>query len=61
MKKGFQVFMVALLAGVVAFCAVRWHKAGHHHFGKGIVSGSLSELVWLKQDLELSEEQFSKV
>ena len=58
MKKGLLVFMVALLAGMVAFCAVRWQKAGHHHSGK---ETALPELVWLKKDLELSEEQFSKV
>ena len=61
MKKGVLVFMVALLAGMVAFCAVRWQKAGHHHTGKGIAVNSMPELVWLKQDLELSEEQFSRV
>ena len=61
MKKGLLVFMVALVAGMVAFCAVRWQKTGHHHSGNGIALGSLPELVWLKEDLELSEEQFSKV
>ena len=61
MKKGVLVLIAAILAGAVAFCVMRWQKVGHHHTGRGIALDTMPELVWLKRDLELTEEQFVKV
>ena len=61
MKKGILVLLVGLLAGVVAFCAMRWQKDGHHHSRDGIALDFMPELEWLKRDLQLTDEQFSKV
>ena len=61
MKKGILVLLAGLLAGTVAFCAMRWHNERHRHASAGIVLDAMPELEWLKRDLELNDEQFSKV
>ena len=62
MKKGLAVLIIALLAGLAAFCAMRWHRSGAaHSHGGGIVVDALPELEWLRKELELSDAQFEKV
>ncbi len=59
MKKGVLILLLALLAGLAAFCAMRWHQSAGHH--SGIVLDAMPELEWLRSELKLSDEQFSKV
>ena len=61
MKKGLLVLAAALLAGVAAFYATRWHVAGEHHDGGHAMMDAMPELEWLQRDLHLSEAQFAKV
>ena len=61
MKKGFLVLLVGLLAGMLAYCAMRRQKEEHHHSSEGIALDSMPELKWLKRDLALTAEQLSKV
>jgi len=61
MKKGVVIFLVAMLAGLLAFCTMRCHRASEFSHGEGIVLDAMPELAWLRSDLNLSEEQFVKV
>ena len=61
MKKGLLILLVALMAGVAAFCAVRWRSASGHQHPSGVALDAMPELEWLKNDLGLSETQFAKV
>jgi hypothetical protein len=59
MKRGVLILLLALFAGFVSFCAMRWHQSAGHH--SGIVLDVMPELEWLRNELKLSDEQFSKV
>jgi Spy/CpxP family protein refolding chaperone len=61
MKKAAGILLFALVAGLIAFCAMRWHKAAEYPHGKGITLDAMPELTWLRKDLDLTEEQFVKV
>ena len=61
MKKGILVLFAALFAGVAAFFAMRWHMAEEHHHGSRTMLDAMPELEWLKRDLHLTDDQFSKV
>lgn len=61
MKKGVVIFLVALLAGLLAFCTMRCHKAAEIPHGEGIALDAMPELAWLRSELKLTEAQFLKV
>lgn len=61
MKKGGVILFVALFAGLVAFCTMRWHKAAEFSHGDGIALDAMLELAWLRSELNLNEEQFVRV
>ncbi|MFN0129980.1 MAG: Spy/CpxP family protein refolding chaperone [Verrucomicrobiales bacterium] len=55
------ILLAALAAGLVAFGVMRWHKAAGHSHGHGVALHAMPELSWLRDELNLSEEQFIKV
>jgi hypothetical protein len=57
MRKGHYFLLLALIAGVIAFCVSRLHQQSAR---KEVLLDSLPELVWLREKLNLSEEQFAK-
>jgi len=61
MKKGSVILVFALLAGLFAFCTMRWHKAAENSHGEGIALDVMPELTWLRNELNLTEAQFVKV
>lgn len=62
MKKGLIFLVLALLAGLAAFCAMRWHKSESRHVhGPGVVLDAMPELEWLRSELKLNDEQFAVV
>jgi Spy/CpxP family protein refolding chaperone len=61
MNKSAGILFVALVAGLIAFCAMRWHKAAEFSHGEGIALDAMPELAWLRKELNLSDEQFVKV
>jgi hypothetical protein len=61
MKKGMLLLVVALVAGMAAFCFMRWQKGGAHSHHTGVALDSMPELAWLRTELQLSEAQFAKV
>lgn len=61
MKKGLLILLIALVAGVAAFCAARWHSASRHQHHSGVALDAMPELEWLRKDLNLSEDQYLKV
>ena len=61
MKKSVGILFFALAAGLIAFCAMRWHKAAEFPHGEGIALDAMPELTWLRKELNLSEAQFVKV
>jgi hypothetical protein len=61
MKKGALLLLVAMVAGMAAFCVMRWHKGEGHSHGSGVVLDAMPELAWLRTELRLSDEQFAKV
>ncbi len=61
MKKGSAILLFALLAGLLAFCTMRWRKAAENSHGEGIALDAMPELTWLRNELELTEAQFVKV
>lgn len=58
MKRGILILIVALIAGVAAFCGVRSYKMAGQ---KSVLLDSTPELSWLKSELKLSDRQFAKV
>lgn len=58
MKKGFLILAVALVAGALSFYLSR-SKSGSG--SDSLLLDSMPELVWLHTDLNLTDEQFSKV
>lgn len=61
MKRGLFLLIAAVLAGVVAFYAMRMHKGEAHHHGSGVALDTMPELEWLKSELHLTDEQFARV
>lgn len=59
MRRGIFVLVLAIVAGCVAFCVMRWCRSAGHHAGS--IMDAMPELAWLKRDLNLSDEQFAKV
>lgn len=58
MKKGFLILLAAMMAGIFAFFLSRGDSA---HDKKRVLLDSMPELAWLRTDLKLTDEQFSKV
>ena len=58
MKKGLLMLAVAMMAGILAFILSRGQPAAATD---PVLLDSLPELAWLRTDLELTDEQFSKV
>lgn len=58
MKKGIFVLILAIVAGVTAFCLMRSHKV---EASRGVLLDSMPELVWLRSDLKLTDSEFAKV
>jgi hypothetical protein len=58
MKKGLLILAAAMMAGILAFFLSRSQPA---LVTDPVLLDSLPELAWLRTDLELTEEQFSKV
>lgn len=58
MKKGLIFLAVALLAGGMAFCFMRSRKIAER---QGSLLDSMPELAWVRTDLKLTDEQFTKV
>lgn len=58
MKKGIFTLIAALLAGILAFYLTREQVSPASH---PVLLDSLPELNWLRTDLKLTDEQFSKV
>ena len=61
MNRGFLVLGGAVLAGLLAFGAMRWEKERGLHHGGSLFLDAMPELEWLKKDLRLTDEQFAKV
>lgn len=57
MKKGLLIFVLALVTGIAAFYVTRVHC---HSERKGVLLDSMPELAWLRLELKLSDDQFSK-
>lgn len=60
MKKGVGILVLAIVAGIGAFYAMRWHK-GWHASQPTMLMDTMPELDWLKSELHLSDSQFEKV
>lgn len=58
MKKGLLILATAIIAGILAFFLSRQHPSAN---ADSLLIDSLPELAWLRTDLELTDEQFSKV
>ncbi len=58
MRKGIIVLILALLAGVTAFCLMRSHKMA---VIRGPLLDAMPELAWVRTELKLTDEQFAKV
>jgi hypothetical protein len=58
MKKGLLMLLAAMAAGIVAFFLSR---GGSSHDTTSVLLDSMPELAWLRTDLKLTDEQFSKV
>lgn len=58
MKKGILVLVLAIVAGVAAFCLMRSHKV---EASRGVLLDNMPELAWLHTDLKLTDSQFAKV
>ena len=58
MKNGLLILAVAVIAGMLAFLASR-SKTSHE--ADPVLLDSLPELAWLRNDLELSDDQFAKI
>jgi hypothetical protein len=56
-KKSILFLVLALAAGVAAFCITRSHQQSVH---KSVLLDSLPELAWLRVDLKLTDDQFAK-
>lgn len=59
MRHPLFALVLIFLAGVSAFFLMRNHKIEEHK--SALVVDQLPELAWLKKELQLSEEEFSKI
>jgi len=59
MKRPLLMLGLALLAGALAFFGMRNHQMGER--SGALLVDQLPELAWLQKDLQLSEDEFSKV
>jgi predicted nuclease with TOPRIM domain len=59
MKRGLMVFLLAVVVGLTAFALRRGYEAGRQ--ATGIWLDSMPELAWIRNDLELSDEQFQEI
>ena len=59
MKRSLLALIFALLAGVTAFFGMRNYQMAER--SGVLLVDQLPELTWLKKDLQLSEDEFSKV
>jgi hypothetical protein len=59
MKKGLLILAAALIAGILAFFLSRGQQSSTGH--DSVLLDSMPELAWLRADLKLTDEQFSKV
>ena len=57
MKKGLLIIVLALAAGLSAFWLTRSHQQAER---KEVLLDSMPELLWLRGELRLSDEQFAK-
>ena len=57
MKKGLLFLVLALVAGIAAFCIARSHRQAVH---SGVLLDTMPELAWLRTELKLSDDQFAK-
>lgn len=58
MKKGLLILMVAMMVGILAFILSRGGPSRHID---SVLLDSMPEITWLRTDLKLTDEQFSKV
>lgn len=58
MKKGLLILALALVAGILAFWAMRSCKMVEH---RHVLLDTMPELVWLRSELNLTDAQFAKV
>jgi len=58
MKKALLVLVIALAAGLAAFCVMRSYQQKER---SGVMLDSMPELAWLRSDLKLSDAQFAEV
>ncbi len=59
MKKALVVLLMALVAGLAAFCVMRSYQQKKSH--SGVMLDAMPELAWLRTELHLSEQQFAEV
>jgi hypothetical protein len=57
MKRGLLFLILALAAGIAAFCIARSHRQAVH---SGVLLDSMPELAWLRTELKLSNDQCAK-
>lgn len=57
MKRGIFFLVLALAAGVAAFCVTRSHHQSDH---QELLLDNMPELAWLRSELRLSDDQFAK-
>jgi hypothetical protein len=58
MKKGILVLVLAIVAGVAAYCLMRSHKV---EASRGALLDKMPELTWIRSDLKLTDSEFAKV
>lgn len=58
MKRGIVILIVALAAGILAFCMIRTHKIGAR---PDVLLDSLPELAWLQSELKLNNRQLEEI
>jgi Spy/CpxP family protein refolding chaperone len=58
MRRGYLFLILAVMAGAVAFCVTRTRVMTEN---RGLLMGPMSELAWVRNDLELTDAQFAKV
>lgn len=59
MKKGLLILFAAIVAGILAFFLSRGQQSSSVHHS--VLLDSMPELTWMRTDLKLTDEQFSKV
>jgi Spy/CpxP family protein refolding chaperone len=59
MKRGAIILVLAVLAGICAFCLMRWHKLSVPPTSS--LLEAMPELAWMREELDLTDDQFAKV